>query len=235
MAIFPRFRRSDNSELLPPPAPRELLPHINQRVTVLRAGHPPVPSRVEDEHPGFFTIASPNFALADGEQIVVSWESEDGWYSLESVVERVTEDNHLPTVDIASRGRLSRHNDRRGDLRVSASRTLSVRPVLARVVKPGRTLDTHTVEISAKAISFTTSAPFAPGDIVESTLELGEGVTIGARLKIIRVDAATDSWRQVCTAMFDEILRSDRAMLMTFLESQQGASAPTAPIGNTGA
>ena len=62
MALFQRFRRNDDASgtaAQMPPAPRHVLPKVNQRVTVLRAGHPPVPSRVEDEQQGTFVIASP--------------------------------------------------------------------------------------------------------------------------------------------------------------------------------
>lgn len=209
------------------------MPGVNQRVTVLRSGHPPVPSRVEDEAGGSFVIAAPNIALVDGEHIVVSWESDDGWYSLESTVMHVDEASRLPTVSVVPSGSISHHDDRRSDVRVNAEVALELRPVLARVIKPGRTLTTSTIEVGGRAVRFSTSAPFAPGDVMEASLKMGDHhEPILTRLKVIRVDSATNSWRQVVTAVYDEMLRSDRARLISWIEAQlASATEPlTAPI-----
>ncbi len=232
-----RFRRRKQQQIdtelaLEPviPLPVAVLPQINQRVTVYRAGHPPVPSRVEDERGDSFVIASPNVALMDGESVVVRWESDGGWYSLESVVARINDAQHVPTVEISSYGRLSRHDDRRGDLRHEVSVPLDLRPIMARVLKPGHTLRTQTVEVGGNALRFSTSSPFAPGDIMESQLMIDPDEPIRVRLKIIRVDSVADSWRQVCTASYDEMLRSDRMRLVEWLETQVTGGLQVTPF-----
>jgi len=48
-----------------------------------------------------------------------------------------------------------------------------------------------------------------------------------ARVKVIRVDSVADSWRQVCTAAFDEVLRSDKSRLMAFVEASAANGAST--------
>ena len=228
-----RLRKSQIQEPLAEPViplPVPVLPDINQRVTVFRAGHPPVPSRVEDERGDAFVIASPNIALMDGESVTVRWESDGGWFSLESVVARVNDTEHVPTVEISSYGRLSRHDDRRGDLRHEISVPLDLRPVMARVLKPGHVLRTQTVEIGGQALRFSTSSPFAPGDILEAQLAIDSDETISVRLKVIRVDSVADSWRQICTASYDQILRSDRMRLVEWLEQQSTGNISMSPF-----
>lgn len=228
MALFDRFQRRRDQPVEPmqpaPPVPLRL-PAVNQRITVMRAGHPPTASRVEDRFEETMLIAFPNMALADGERVVVSWEADDAWYSLESSVEAIYEEDHVPTVEVSILGRVLRHDERRADLRCQVSVPLSVRPVITRVVKPGQTLQTSTIEVSGKAVRFSTSAPFAPGDILESSLDIDGVEPISARLKVIRVDAASDSWRQVCTAVFDDMLRSDSSRLMMWLEDRMADQA----------
>lgn len=201
-----------------------VLPQINQRVTVSRGGEEPVPSRVDDESGEEILLASPSIALSEGDPIVLTWESEDGWFSLESSVQRIDEESTLPTVSIAKRGRVSRFSDRRTEIRRQVSLRCDLRVVVTRVVKPGRTLTTMTVELSANAVRFTTSAPFAPGDVMEAHIQLRDGESVTARLKVIRMDTVSGSWRQTCTATFDDILRSDRSRIVAFLESGALAS-----------
>jgi hypothetical protein len=229
-----RFRKQQQDQVqdfepvVPMPAP--VLPRINQRVTVNRAGHPPVPSRVEDDFGDAFVIAAPNVALMDGEPIVIRWESEDGWFSLESTVARVNDMDHVPTVEISSYGRLARHDDRRGDLRCDASVPLDLRPVMARVLKPGHVLRTQTTEVGGQALRFASSSPFAPGDLLEAQLLLDPDDPIRMRLKVIRVDSVSDSWRQVCTAAYEEILRTDRMRLIEWLDQQVNGGIATSPF-----
>ena len=205
------------------PAVARVLPHINQRVTVSIGSHEPVSSRVEDESQEEFVISSPNLPLRGGDLLVVSWEGDEGWFSLESPVVSVDDEGALPTISVSSRGRLSRFNERRTDVRRLVVVPVDLRVVVARVVKPGRTLQTQTVEISGTAIRFTTSAPFAPGDVLEAKIMLREGEPITARIKVIRMDSVSGSWRQTCTASYDDILRSDRARLINFLEQVENA------------
>jgi len=47
---------------------------------------------------------------------------------------------------------------------------------------------------------------------------------------VIRVDTVSGSWRQTCTAVYDEILRSDRSRVVAYIEAQQASSA-SAPEG----
>lgn len=226
MALFSRFRRGQHGRHADAAAENAAaarsglpLPRVNQRVTVLTAGHEPVPSRVEDEVGDTLVIASPNFPLEENEPVVVSWETEDGWYSLRSTVVHVDEHQRLPTVAIHALGNVSFHDERRSSIRREVALDLYLQPVLARVVKPGRDLRTHTVDIGTRGLTFTSSAPLAPGDVLEGRLVLTAGEPIGTRLRVIRVDSVQGSWRQAVTAVFEEMLRSDRGRLAAFLQA----------------
>lgn len=222
MALFSRFRRMQQvphdvhpAEQLRLPA---VLPRINQRITVTTGEHEPVSSRVDDETDDALLIASPNLPLDMGDPVVLTWEVDDCWYSLQSSVLDVHHADGLPTVSVARVGRLSRFEDRRTDLRRRIALPIDVRVVVARVVKPGRTLRTHTIELGGNAVRFTTSAPFAPGDVLEVKIVLREGDTVSARVKVIRMDSVSGSWRQTCSAVYDEMLRTDRNRIVHFLE-----------------
>jgi hypothetical protein len=222
MELFARFRRTAPETTPQPPAvPLAALPRVNQRLTVWIGDHSPAPSRVEDIEGGEIVISSPNLALAAGDPVTLSWEGETAWYSLDSHVSAVDDHSPVPTVSVVARGRFARHDERRSDVRVEVALPLELRVVMARVVKGGRSLNTHTMEVGGTALRFSTSAPLAPGDVLESRLSLTEGDVVGARLRVIRMDAVSGSWRQTCTASYEDILRSDRSRVVAFLEAQQ--------------
>ncbi|MCW2924968.1 MAG: hypothetical protein JWM98_2372 [Thermoleophilia bacterium] len=220
MAIFDRIRRSrapraGGAAPLAPVA-AHLLPDINQRVTVTMGEHVPVASRVEDVVGTQVMLALPALPLDVDDPVVVTWEREGGWFSLDTRVQSVDEHAPVPTVSIAAGGRLSRYDERRTDSRRAVELPIELRVVRARALRPGRELRTTTVEVSANAIRFATSAPFAPGDLIEARVQLGEGVrdVVATRIRVIRIDAVTGSWRSTCTATFDEVLRSDRERII---------------------
>lgn len=225
MAIFDRIRRSRSNALAgDAPAPlspvaSHLLPDVNQRVTVTQGEHVPVASRVEDIVNGQIMLAFPSLPLEFGDQVVVTWEREGAWFSLDTRVLATDELAAVPVLGVAAGGRLSRYDERRGDARRAVELPIELRVVRARAIRPGRELTTSTVEVSATAIRFATSASFAPGDLVEARITLAEGETISTRIRVIRVDAVTGSWRTTCTAAFDEILRSDRARMMAVADA----------------
>lgn len=225
MAIFSRKRRvsdSDPSAGGGEPIPLHLLPEVNQRVTVSHGQHVPVPSRVEDIAGGVIMLADPTLPLEFGDRVVVAWERDNAWFSLESRILGIDELAHVPTVHVAARGRLARYDERRTDLRREVDLPIDLRVTRARAIQSGRVLGTRTTEVSGTAVRFVTSAPFAPGDVVEATIRLadGPGGEVGARLRIIRIDSVTGSWRQHCTAVFDEILRADRARILALISVQ---------------
>lgn len=220
MRFFPRRKQSDSGIDEIPRA----LPQINQRITVKRANGEPLASRVDDETSEHILIAAPTAPLHEGETIQVTWEDEDGWFRLESTVEHIQVDDKIPTVALAKRGAVRRFDERRGDLRRRLSRPLELQVVRARVLKTGRTLRTHTVELSPKAVRFSTNAPLAPGDLLEATLTLSSSETVSGRVKVIRMDSISSSWRQLCTASFDQILMSDSSKISRLLEEQTGGS-----------
>ena len=231
MAIFDRIRRGRSNgaseQHAPEPIATHLLPEVNQRVTVTMGEHVPVPSRVEDHGSGMLELAFPALPLEFGDQVVVTWERDDAWFSMDTRVLGLDEHATVPTVRIDARGRLSRYDERRSDVRRAVSLPIELRIVRARALRPGRELNTFTVEVSSNAVRFATTAPFAPGDLMEARVRLGDGPddVVTARVRIIRVDAVTGSWRSTCTATFDEILRSDRARLIAFADSERVATA----------
>jgi hypothetical protein len=243
VAIFDRIlRRSaadDATENEPAPIAPHLLPDVNQRVTVAMGEHVPVPSRVEDVVAGTIQLAFPSLPLEFGDLVVMTWERDGAWFSMETRVLGVDERAAVPTVQVSAAGRLSRYDERRVDTRREIQLPIELRVVRARAIRPGRELQTMTVEVSATALRFATSAPFAPGDLIEARLRLGEGADeiVSSRVRVIRVDAVTGSWRSTCTVTFDEILRSDRARLAALAASagtgrsdvtETSSSAPTA-------
>jgi hypothetical protein len=245
VAIFDRIRRKAAAGGSNAPAPEQipahLLPEVNQRVTVTMGEHVPVPSRVEDHVPGMLELAFPALPLEFGDQVVVTWERDSAWFSMNTRVLGIDEHATVPTIRIDAAGRLSRYDERRRDSRRAVSLPIELRVIRARALRPGRELNTWTVEVSSEAVRFATTAPFAPGDLLEAKLKLGEGRgdIVGVRIRIIRVDAVTGSWRSTCTATFDEILRSDRARIIAFADSdavatargQVGAAEPTTADG----
>lgn len=243
MAIFDRIRRrsaaASHSPAGPAAVPTHLLPDVNQRVTVAMGDHVPVPSRVEDIVSGTIHLAFPALPLEFGDSIVVTWERDSAWFSMDTRVLGVDQHAAVPTVHVAAAGRLSRYDERRTDARREIQLPIELHIVRARAIRPGRALQTVTVEISSTAIRFATSAPFAPGDLIEARLQLGDGAddTISSRIRVIRVDAVTGSWRSTCTAAFDEILRSDRARIAALadvggtagiVQTETSSTAPTA-------
>jgi len=243
VAIFDRIRRAraaattaDQSAAHAIPA--HLLPEVNQRVTLSMGEHVPVPSRVEDLGTGAIQLAYPALALAPDDQVVVTWERDDAWFSMDTRVTHVDDRAAVPTIRVSAAGRLSRYDERRADARVAAELPIELRVVRARAIRPGRELHTYTVEVSSTAVRFATSAPFAPGDLIEAKIKLGEGAgdVATARIRIIRVDAVTGSWRSTCTAAFDEILRSDRARIVAHADAANarggGASTQVDPAAS---
>ena len=236
MAIFDRIRRSRSasvSDIAPAPhelIPAHLLPEINQRVTVTTGEHVPVPSRVEDLVATGIQLAHPALPLEFGDRVVVTWERDGAWFSMESRVLGSDPLATVPTLQVSSAGRLSRYDERRGDARRAIRLDIELRVVRARAIRPGRELRTHTVELSANAVRFESSAPFAPGDLIAARLHVGEGTqdVITTRIRVIRVDSVTGSWRATCTAAFDEILRSDRARIVAVADA--AGTMPVEPV-----
>ncbi len=237
MAIFDRIRRtratSTSNGTSVGTIPAHLLPEVNQRVTVTRGEHVPVPSRVEDVAGGVVQLAFPALPLEAGDPIVVTWERDDAWFSMDTNVVDVDERATVPTIRVSAAAKLKRFDERRADARAAIELPIELRVVRARAIRPGRELHTYTVEVSPNAVRFATSAPFAPGDLIEARIQLGESShdVASARIRIIRVDAVTGSWRSTCTAAFDEILRSDRARIMALAEARRldDRTASTAP------
>ncbi|MCW2956768.1 MAG: hypothetical protein JWO69_1637 [Thermoleophilia bacterium] len=201
------------------PVPAHLMPEVNQRVTVTMGEHVPVPSRVEDVASGAIMLARPALPLEFGDPVVMTWERDGAWFSLDTRVLGVDEYGTVPTVHVAAGGRLSRYDERRNDVRRAIDLALDLRVVRARAVRAGHELQTRTTELSANAVRFVTSAPFAPGDLMEMRLNVGGEDTVSARLRVIRLDAVTGSWRSTCTAAFDDILRSDRSRLLALADA----------------
>ncbi len=233
MAIFDRIRRSRTTSTADTvsthPIPPHLLPEVNQRVTVTMGEHAPVPSRVEDLGGGDVQLAYPALPLDAGDPVVVTWERDDAWYSIDTRVVAMDDRAAVPTIRVAAAGRLSRFDERRTDSRAAVELPIELRVVRARAIRPGRELHTYTVEVSSNAVRFVTSAPFAPGDLIEAKIQLGDpGLeAASARIRIIRVDAVTGSWRSTCTAAFDEILRSDRARLVALADAAPRVESPS--------
>ena len=205
-------------------APVEVLPDVNQRVSVWIGGHAPTPSRVEDVREADLMISNPNLPLVEGDDVSISWEGETSWYTLVSEVVEVNNAARPPVIRVSAMGRLSRRENRRDDMRAATSLPIELRAVVTRVLKAGQVLQTQTVELGSNAVRFATSSPLAPGDVLEARIDLGEG-RIGVRLRVIRLDAVSGSWRQTCTAVYDDILASDRERILDFIE-RQGTSDP---------
>jgi hypothetical protein len=225
MAIFDRFRkpaRTSNASAVPAVGPR---PEINQRVTVRLGAGTPAPSRVDDESANGLVLSLPSLPLEVGDRVEVAWESESGWFHLDTEVREIEEGGNLPTVTVAREGALSRHADRRGSTRASIQLPIEVRVITSRAVKPGQVLATTTREIGTEAISFATSAPFAPGDVLEALLTLPAGDVASMRLRLIRVDAIASAWKQTGTAVMDDSLRSDRTRIATLLDGAVAAAS----------
>lgn len=239
MAIFDRIRRSKQQTRgvvdEPEPVAAHLLPEINQRVTVATGEHVPVPSRVEDHLGGMLELAFPSVPLEFGDEVVLTWERDEMWFTLETRVLAVDEHAPVPTVRVGTAGRFSRHGEGRADGPRTAALPIELRIVRARALRAGRELTTHTVQVGRDSLTFATTAPFAPGDVIEARIELGEATrdVVSARVRIVRVDALPGSWRSTCTATFDEILRSDRARLLAVADARaaqeraQGQAAAT--------
>jgi hypothetical protein len=245
VAIFDRIRRNrttgEAEQRAQAPIAPHLLPDVNQRVTVTMGEHVPVPSRVEDRGGNLLELAFPALPLEFGDQVVVTWERDSAWFSMDTRVLGLDEHAAVPTIRVDAAGRPAQYDERRRDVRRAVSLPIELRVIRARALRPGRELNTFTVEVSSNAVRFATTAPFAPGDLLEARVKLGDGPhdTVGARIRIIRVDAVTGSWRSTCTATFDEILRSDRARIIAFADSERmttargqvDAAAPTTADG----
>ena len=231
MAIFDRIRRNrttgEAEQRAQEPIAPHLLPDVNQRVTVTMGEHVPVPSRVEDRGGNMLELAFPALPLEFGDQVVVTWERDSAWFSMDTRVLGLDEHAAVPTIRVDAAGRLAQYDERRRDVRRAVSLPIELRVIRARALRPGRELNTFTVEVSSNAVRFATTAPFAPGDLLETRVKLGDGPDdmVGARIRIIRVDAVTGSWRSTCTATFDEILRSDRARIIAFADSDRMTTA----------
>lgn len=239
MAIFDRIRRhrhaagesSSTAVASLPPVPAHLLPEVNQRVSITMGEHVPVPTRVDDIVDGMIVLAAPSLALEFGDAVVMTWETDGAWSSLDTRVLGVDHSSTVPTVRVASAGRLSRYDERRADVRRSVELPIDLKVVRARALRPGRELQTRTSEVSSSALRFVTSAPFAPGDVVELRIRIGSGAddVVGARVRVIRIDAVTGSWRSTCTATFEEMLRTDKARLLAVVSSS-GTARDEVPV-----
>jgi hypothetical protein len=226
VAIFDRIRRSrgaahQDDASFGEPVPEHLLPEINQRVTIAGRGSSTVPSRVEDVGATALQLAFPALELEFGDAATLSWERDDVWFSLETHVTGIDSRAAVPTILVASSGKLSRYDERRRDVRRSIELPIELRVLRARGIRAGRELHTYTVEIGTDAIRFVSSAPFVPGDMIEASIRIGEAQddVVGARVRVIRVDTVPGSWRSSCTVAFDEILRSDRARLIAVADA----------------
>lgn len=210
------------------------LPGINQRVTIGFAGRPPVPSRVDDRVADGVVLADPGLPLEASDVVTMSWESEGGWFGLETEVTEVVAGT-VPSIVVASDGRLQRYAHRRKSIQREISVPLELRVAVARTVKTGQVLATRTVELGDEVIRFVTSAPLAPGDFMEARVDIPHQAAIRARVKVIRMDTSSGAVRQTCTVVLDEILRSDRTRLEAFLEHSDGdlLTRPASPAPET--
>lgn len=230
MAIFDRIRRvrgasRPDDAAVEPPIAEHLLPEINQRVTIAVDGATPVPSRVEDVRPTLVQLAYPSLDLEFGNAVTITWERDDAWFSLETRITGLDPHAAVPTMLVASSGRLSRFDERRSDVRSAIELPVDLRVVRSRTIRAGRELHTYTSEVSADTVRFMTSAPFSTGDVIEASIHVGEGAddVISARMRVIRTDTTQGSWRSSCTVAFDEVLRSDRARLVA-VAARRGTS-----------
>jgi hypothetical protein len=225
VAIFDRIRRARATDAAttaaPDPVPAHLLPDVNQRVTVTVGSGESVPSRVEDVGSQTLQLARPELDLEFGMSVVVSWAHDDTWHTMETRVLGVDPHANVPMILVSTAGKLTRYDDRRRSSRRAVQLPIELRVLRARGIRAGRELNTTAVEIGPDALRFESSAPFAPGDIVEARIRVGGGSSdfVGARLRIIRVDTVAGSWRTTCSAAFDEILRSDRARLVAIADA----------------
>lgn len=226
MAIFDRIRRSRPTDAtvaspLSTPVPEHLLPRVNQRVTVSVGGGPAVPSRVEDVGRGGIQLADPALPLQFADSVVVSWEHDDTWVTLETIVTGLDRHAPVPTILVAPSGRLDRFDERRRDARRSVELPIALRVLRSRALRPGRELQTTVTEVSGGDLRFQSTAPFAPGDVLEARIRLGDGATdeVGARVRVVRVDTMHDTWRSSCVVTVDEMLRSDRARLLAVADA----------------
>jgi hypothetical protein len=135
-------------------------------------------------------------------------------------------------VQVAGAGRLSRFDERRLDTPREIEFPVELRVVRSRSVRAGRELTTRTTHIGADMVRFLTTAQFAPGDLIEATIHVGELATdaVRARMRVIRTDTAAEEWRSTCTVTFDEVLRTDRARLMA-IAAATGVAADATPAG----
>lgn len=243
MPMFERMRRNRRAAAASQGAtvvriPLRQLPDVNHRVSVAMGEHVPVPSRVEDARADALVLAAPALPLEPGDQVVVNWEEDGAWFTLTTRVSAVDRGASVPTIDLTTAGHLRRHDERRTTERMAVEFSADARVVQARAIRAGRALQVRTSEVGPGAIRFATSAPFAPEDVIEIKIALGTGVEdiVTARVRVIRVDSVSGSWRSTVTAAFDEILRSDRARLLATAASMVSKDAgPPAGDGLTGA
>jgi hypothetical protein len=219
MALFSRFRQATKPAAEPAGEPHPLLPHVNQRVTIWAEGRAPEPSRVEDETADSIVIAAPSLQLEDGEPVSLTWEGEDGYFRLETTAVGGRGGISLPTITVSSRGQLQRFDERKRQLRRKVELDLSLRVVMSRGLRPGIELQTKTSEIGDHALTFETTAPLELSDQLEAKLALPDSTSISMRLKIMRVDVTRGGIRHECSAVYDDILRSDRSRIAAYLES----------------
>lgn len=191
------------------------LPEINERITVTMGEHIPVPSRIEDISDFSIEMAEPSLPLSIGDNIVITWESSGVWCSFSTTVELIDSLSTVPTVQVSRRGYLTRHDERREGIRHKAGFSAALRVIQARAIRSSQELTVRTSEIGDDAIQFVSSASFSPNDIVEARVSLGSvSDDVNMRLKVIRVDSVSGSWRCTITASYEEILRSDKARLL---------------------
>jgi hypothetical protein len=227
VAIFDRIRRSrgaaqSSQTPVGEPVAEHLLPEINQRVTIAAHGTSSVPSRIEDIGATSLQLAFPALELEFGDPVTLTWERDDVWFSLDTYVTGLDSRAAVPTILVASSGFLSRYDERRRDVRRLIELPIELRVMRARGIRAGRELHTYTVEVSADTVRFMSSAPFSPGDMIETSIRIGDAQddVVGARVRVIRVDTVPGSWRSSCTVTFDEILRTDRARLIAVADAE---------------
>ncbi len=218
MGLLSRFRRGADLDQASQTLRTIPVPRINARVMVARGGRQPYPSRVEDSGLGYLMLAAPGILLEPGDPVSLTWEDGDGWFTMNTEVVETDLDSFRPTVEVSISDRVRRFADRRDGGRRRVSTPIDLTVVAAKSVREGQELRTRTTDVATDAIRFTTSAPLAPGDTLESSLHIGSQAPIRAQLRVIRVDISANSWRNTCVAAVAEILPSDRARLVAWVD-----------------
>lgn len=224
-------KRARGTTVSAEPLAEHLLPEINQRVTIAVEGISPVSSRIEDVRSEFIQLAYPAIDLEFADVVTIAWERDGVWMSFVTTVTGVDAQAAVPTILVSSSGRLSRFDHERRDVMRYIELPIELQIVSSRVARVGRSLHTHTNKIGSDSVTFLTTAQFAPGDLLEASIALGTSTNdlVRARVRVVRTEISSGSLRSTCQAVFDEILRSDRAHLMAFVTATGTAVVPAEP------